>query len=200
MELLLFILLFALTFATLLLINYFRKIFMRQQEEILKSEIIFPHQYILGELNSLLNPKSVNAIIFLSVGTLLGLMLAHTGAVYGDHREDFIFNSALYPVLLFLSLPYLQSHLEGKAWTLQNPGKAVYEGLLSGNTVFFSGISAAVMAQAVSLLVMNHLNIVWVGINNSVIAGLVLYKMYKDDNTIKENTLNSLENDEENTI
>ncbi len=173
---------------------------MRQQEEILKSEIIFPHQYILVELHSLFNPKSVNAIVFLSVGTLLGLLLVHTGAVFGDHREDFIFNSALYPVLLFLSLPYVQSRLEGKAWTLQNLGKAVYEGLFSRNTLFFTGISAAVMAQGVSLLVMNHLNIVWVGINNSVIAGLVLYKMYKDDNTIEENTLDLPENDEENTI
>lgn len=188
MDLILFLVLFAVTFAFTLLLNYFRRLLVNpDRTEYKREELTQPHQYILGEWYRFTHPQSTTTYIFFAVGALLGLALAYMGGIFGKHDENFIFNSALFPTLIFFTWPLFRGQMKKLTENQTALVKTILEGLFIKDTAFFVGLTSAVVAQITTVLfTTNNMPFVWVLINSILGLVLALIKMYRTEKESSE--------------
>lgn len=175
MEFIVFIIALILAFSSILILNYFRKLFGDGRDEYARSELLDIRSSLLAEWQSLSRKNEVNTYIGLFLGVMLGLICSYLGGNQG--LGSYIFHSALVPVLFYFIMSLLRERFES---SIDNGSLLIK--LIGNDIPFIVGICAAVIAQNVThFLTQQNINFLWVIINLLLIVGLAIYRLYRAD-------------------
>ena len=175
MEFIVFIIALILAFSSILILNYFRKLFGDGRNEYPRSELLDIRSILLAEWQSLSCKNEVSTYIGLFLGIMLGFTCSYLGGKQG--LGSYIFHSALVPILFYFIMSLLRERFES---SIDNGSLLIK---LTGNDIpFIVGICAAVIAQNVThFLTQQNINFLWAIINILLIIGMAIYRFYKAD-------------------
>ena len=175
MEFIVFIIALILAFSSILILNYFRKLFGDGRDEYARSELLDIRSSLLAEWQSLSRKNEVSTYIGLFLGIMLGFICSYLGGNQG--LGSYIFHSALVPVLFYFIMSLLRERFES---SIDNGSLLIK--LIGNDIPFIVGICAAVIAQNVThFLTQQNINFLWVIINVLLIVGLAIYRLYRAD-------------------
>ena len=175
MEFIVFIIALILAFSSILILNYFRKLFGDGRDEYARSELLDIRSSLLAEWQSLSRKNEVSTYIGLFLGIMLGFICSYLGGQHG--LGSYIFHSALVPVLFYFIMSLLREKFESSI----DKGSLLVK-LIGNDIPFIVGICAAVIAQNVThFLTQQNINFLWVIINILLIIGMVIYRFYRAD-------------------
>ena len=175
MELIVFIITLIVAFSSILILNYFRKLFGDGRDEYARSELLDIRSSLLAEWQSLSRKNEVSTYIGLFLGIMLGFVCSYLGGQQG--LGSYIFHSALVPVLFYFIMSLLRERFES---SIDNGSLLIK--LIGNDIPFIVGICAAVIAQNVThFLTQQNINFLWVIINILLIIGMAIYRFYRAD-------------------
>ena len=175
MEFIVFIIALILAFSSILILNYFRKLFGDGRDEYARSELLDIKSSLLAEWQSLSHKNEVSTYIGLFLGIMLGFICSYLGGKQG--LGSYIFHSALVPVLFYFIMSLLKEKFES---SIDNSSFLIK--LIGNDIPFIVGICAAVIAQNVThFLTQQNINFLWVIINILLIIGMAIYRFYRAD-------------------
>lgn len=175
MEFIVFIIALILAFSSILILNYFRKLFGDGRDEYARSELLDIGSSLLAEWQSLSRKNEVSTYIGLFLGIMLGFICSYLGGKQGP--GSYIFHSALVPVLFYFIMSLLREKFES---SIDNGSLLIK--LIGNDIPFMVGICAAVIAQNIThFLTQQNINFLWVMINVLLIVGLAIYRLYRAD-------------------
>lgn len=169
---LLFTILALVFFTLMMVINFYRRLFMDGRETYSRSELLSVTDNIIDEVKLWYNKDKKSALAGAGIGLVAGIIYSVLGGLYGYFYESYLFLSCSGPLIFYFFMPQIKEALYNLNAGL---GK-----MASYEIPFLIVFNVTVLSQMVSAYIAFHaLNFAFIIINSFVILGLSLHYLYK---------------------
>ena len=177
MDLIVFFIMTFVSGVIVLMGNHYRKLFSDYRESYKRTEILSFWQNISMEWNSTIVQNGNLSYAAVFTGLIVGFLFSNMGGMYGKHYESYFFNSSLWPIILFLVIPYFKDQL------FDDISQGTFAGrLLQNDFTFFFSFTVTVMGQMIASYGLYHaISFLWILFNYVICGGLIFFKLYRSE-------------------
>jgi len=181
MDLLVFFVMYIISIALVLFIDYYKRLFTGDKEEFKKKEIIeFRHILEIEWKRFFAEDTRPMSYYTFALASLVGFLVTYMGGLYNAHYESYFFHSAVIPLVMFYILPNMKD-------SLVDDDQAVlfWQKLLQNDSLLFAGLSYSIAAQTLSVYGLYHaISFLWVFANVAIIFALILIRTWQNEGII----------------